>query len=658
MAYLPRRFNREILVHLMENDLVAAQPSDYPALLDELRRYSFVKYREDPESLLLHDEMQVMIRCHVLDRIDPEKELRDELYEKVVHGWYEQQIEQATEERERQHLMAEQVGYSLDQNLEKGLAFYREYMAQARAQEQFGFEELLWGEIEPYRRGFEDGGYSLSDDRAEWLFGVGYFAKAAVMYEQMLADYADGAEREMHILARLGHCYLREGVPERAIDSFHAGMRVADVLADPGWQADFQNNEGQAYRPIGRWQEALDCYEKSIHYSREAGDQYRLASAYRNSGFILAQLGRYREATTRCRGALDIHKSLGDVEEQGRSYFNLGQVTRYSGDYMTAHSYYERARHIFEDLDDREGLGRVRQGLGINHNLIGRKARELVSEYVEDARQQVMALKSLSLGLDICRDFQLRRELPSGLNRLASVFEEIGYLHRIRREAEAGKPEVQDLPELVKTLQELDQLTQSIGLPEQVGWRSRAQLVEATSFEEMDHGGKAQLLFEVSYLEAEETYEFHTSLDSLTEAARLAVERGQYDQVLKYCDRMEYLRGYDYQEPLFVGLMDITLGHLAYEQGDLDRAFDIYGRAYPVVAETHGFADHLLSGKIQELVERMRALPPQAVVDRCQRLLQDWAERRMHENRPDTVEILQQIHDIALTQIARSNAGV
>jgi hypothetical protein len=70
-----------------------------------------------------------------------------------------------------------------------------------------------------------------------------------------------------------------------------------------------------------------------------------------------------------------------------------------------------------------------------------------------------------------------------------------------------------------------------------------------------------------------------------------------------------------------------------------------------------GFAEHLFSRKIHELVERVRSLPPRVAADRCQRLLDEWAEEGMSEHRPDAVELLRQARDIALTRLAQSETG-
>ena len=58
------------------------------------------------------------------------------------------------------------------------------------------------------------------------------------------------------------------------------------------------NNLGEAYRELGRFEEAITCYQQSLAILREIDDRRFEGQALNNLGLAYQQLGRFEEAIT------------------------------------------------------------------------------------------------------------------------------------------------------------------------------------------------------------------------------------------------------------------------------------------------------------------------------------------------------------------------
>lgn len=635
MAYLRRRFSGEIIRHLLSvngpYEGTRSRLDSYEAVRDALTGLPFVKYRHEDDVFVLHDEMQRMVAEHALNRA-----VGDALYESVVDGWYTQKIDDPrTEERLQRLLRSEQLGYMLDRDPQTGAVQYQRIFDEAKPEDRFNANELLWDEIYEHRQQFPDGGYTLFRQQADWHYTSGLFGQAEHLYEQMLVEYP--GREELHTLARLGHSQMRQGRLQAAQATFERGLQQAESTGDLKVIGAFKWNLGQAKVNLGQWASAQELFREAIDHSSATGASDQMAAIYLLSGRLAAQLGKYDVALVDCTTAVNIALRLNDAQLLNRAYLDLAQAYRYKDEYDTAQIYYQKGLRGFEGTDGQfDWRASALQGLGTNHYRIGRKKRRVLDDYLGDVREQWQAFNRLNEAIRLCRKYELRAALPFALRRLAQVFGEVAELEALKERAGTGELPIPEAQAFAKTLEDLSRECVAWPLPEEVRWRS--YLISRTPFDELDLWGKTQRLFEISYLEADNTDQYHASLEALTNAADVARRRGRREDVRRYTTRAELLKGFVYQEDLFLALMIIIGADLAYDEGRLNEALDAYCENYPIVAQQAGFGYYLLVPRLQELGERILALKPETGLHWCQKLIVCWTDLGLNQTHPELIE--------------------
>src|SRR5262249_51229803 len=152
---------------------------------------SIVKYRSGDQVLTLHDEVQRMIETYAPEVDNAWEDMVEELYTEIVKDWYDRTIEQAASDELRYLLMAEQVGYELEHDLEQGLELYKKHFIHAQKHLLFEFNELIWGEIvDKMAQGRLAGQeYEFIYYQADWLWFVGQYDAAADLFRLIVDKY-------------------------------------------------------------------------------------------------------------------------------------------------------------------------------------------------------------------------------------------------------------------------------------------------------------------------------------------------------------------------------------------------------------------------------------------------------------------------------------
>jgi len=268
MAYLKRRFTPAIFA-VRQSETAYGNVADYATLRDLLLKselQSIVKYRKQGEIMTLHDEVQRMIEDHAYRRdwdfVGPRPDWEDmcsELYEKIIQGWYQQGIHEALTEEEQGLLIAEQLGYVLERDLEEGLASYRQYFDQVKAKQLFSLNELIWSEASDYLAQIPERALEIYLEQADWLFKSNYFIESADLYQEILQRFPDiSNDQRSLVFVRLGHSYLRSGKVGTAREVFSDGREQARSIKDRIGQGLFEFNLGHTYVVRGEWDRALE----------------------------------------------------------------------------------------------------------------------------------------------------------------------------------------------------------------------------------------------------------------------------------------------------------------------------------------------------------------------------------------------------------------
>ena len=207
--------------------------------------------------------------------------------------------------------------------------------------------------IEWYERG-----YGVADDAAELRLAM---AHAAARYRQ--GELEDAMRRCREIVPRaaeredmptLAHAYYllhllysTTASPERT--AFRGlALPIYEELGDLAGQAAVLNNLGVEAYYEGRWDAAIDLYERSRDLRRRTGDVARVAQTTANIGELLANQGRLDEAEEHFRIAATLADSPMVVHWSG---MNLGRIAARAGRYDEAEQLVEEALARFREMD-------------------------------------------------------------------------------------------------------------------------------------------------------------------------------------------------------------------------------------------------------------------------------------------------------------------
>ncbi len=239
----------------------------------------------------------------------------------------------------------------------------------------------------------------LDAERINLIAGAGYAASdgwpdhardmAGVLYRYLLtsAHYADALELD------------RLALPTVLGQNNRAGEGAA------------LDRIGNAYRRLGRYEEALHHFRAAVAAQREVGDEAREAVALTSLAVVLGLHGRYTEALYQLQRGLILSRRLGNLAVEANIITNLANVYVHSGNYGTALDHYQRALLIFTEIGNRVGEGTALANLGEIHNRL-------------DERD--LALAHLRQALEVCTEVGDRVGRATALTNLGAVHEREG----------------------------------------------------------------------------------------------------------------------------------------------------------------------------------------------------------------------------------------
>jgi tetratricopeptide (TPR) repeat protein len=147
------------------------------------------------------------------------------------------------------------------------------------------------------------------------------------------------------------------GIVEAAEDQLGWSLRALEIAESSAdgrtrtWLGPLYNNIGWTYHDLGRYEDALGYFQKSLEYRREIGEPRKTRIAAWAVGRALRSLGRYEEALAMQRENLVKGAAVGDppgfIEEE------IGECLLALGDEAEARPHFARA---FEILSTDEWL--------------------------------------------------------------------------------------------------------------------------------------------------------------------------------------------------------------------------------------------------------------------------------------------------------------
>lgn len=648
MAILKRRYDREIINFLMKNEELYEYSSSKQILRD-LNKHFIVKTNPDG-SYALHDQIQVLVEEYVLTKpkFGDTDIIGRQLFDAVVGTWYSAKIE-TTKSSSNLHdlLLTEQLGYKLDRvDNDDGIEEYKKYFEFVKSRNSFSFNELLINELLLHRNDLDGKGYKYLREQAEWLYSKSHYAQAANIFKVLVQEHSE-EELRFDNLAYWGSCLLSEGRYFEALETLAPAYQTAASVGNIKWLGRLENYYAYIYQVLGKWDDAKKAYKDALEYARKSDDIALECRVLIQFSEFQALLGDYEESIGYCDSALNLinNRNLGD-QSKGEAYLAFAKIKRYQGNFPEAEKYYEEALRIFKlKKSGMDWICNTLQSLGANYILSGQILRKLptLRNIKESLSFQIKAYEVLNESLGICREFSLSPYLPECLYRLGRVIAEFSELdYKLRSYKPFDQKETQELQGLQKvTNNAINKILKEIDLPEESYWRVRRKLVFGIPLRDIKQEknllGLAQRFSEVGYLIADAEERVHASLESLIESTRFALRRRKYEEVVKYAERVEFSKGYDYQEGLFVALVNIILGDLLFEKEDYFSALKKYKEYFPLLVRQKGYGFYRFDRQYESLSNRINIASRKSTInwyDWCKELLDSWVVQGMEDIYP------------------------
>jgi len=184
-----------------------------------------------------------------------------------------------------------------------------------------------------------------------------------------------------------GTALLRLGQPERAAALYEQARATYADSGDRGRLAEALNNIAAALGDRGEPARVSQLYEEALAIARPIGHQQMVARLLNNLAIQKRRAGDLSGSLALNREALAIRREIGDRVNLAVSLNNIGNVLLDLGDLTGAVAQYEEAAGIHREIGDRRGLARARNNAAVALKMQGQLAR------AREANEEALAIR-------------------------------------------------------------------------------------------------------------------------------------------------------------------------------------------------------------------------------------------------------------------------
>lgn len=352
LSFLDRRYDKRIL------QLALDRPMEYVERLEtELRSMAFVRSFLDDSSGLLHDEAKRLIYQYAWPPYDPTHEDRHELARKVIDGFYLPEIKrlrdeaaailkaangvpvQVPQEMRAHELEMECLDYHYRISLDEG----RRYVTQ-----------LIGEGISLRKREGIRHEITMRVSEAEAKVAVarmnlrrGQFAGNQEIVEKALKEKDLEPWYRMRLLYELSDAPTD---PEEKAAYLKRAKRIAHKTRDQKAEAQIHNDLGLMYRRQGLWDKAEESYRETLKILKFVDDPDQKASTLNNLAYVKLLQGDLELAVSLADIALEMRETRANQLGMAFSYLTKGQLVEANGDHVQAVRDYRMAASLFRKL--------------------------------------------------------------------------------------------------------------------------------------------------------------------------------------------------------------------------------------------------------------------------------------------------------------------
>lgn len=208
---------------------------------------------------------------------------------------------------------------------------------------------------------------------AERLQSKGQFSRALSIYERIdKALKINSFDDEWLYYLRLneGHCARLAGDFKKAINYYLSALKIARKIGVDA-TADAHAGLGTAFRAIGKFDDALENFERALRIYQSACDLEGQGYIFWAKGGMLRFMGYLKDAFKMFKKALSIYEGLNDKVGVGYSLCGLGGVSRVMGNFELSLEYYTKANQVLNGIKDRFGTAYSYCGIANANRMLG-----------------------------------------------------------------------------------------------------------------------------------------------------------------------------------------------------------------------------------------------------------------------------------------------
>ncbi len=248
-----------------------------------------------------------------------------------------------------------------------------------RARIEAGYRLTLLGKLDEalalhqaLARELQEKDYEVARNRNEQCLAIvlrllGRYQESLAAHDRSSdADSGDATRHHTWLNSR-GHTLWRMGRFQEALDCFQKLLSWADKNSLVVHQATAHNNLGLVYSDMEMLEEAQKHHQESLRLRTALQDDGAMCSSFLNLGNVKVQLGEIEEGLELWGKALELSRRLGDIATAAMIENNIGEVGYNSGDYRGALAHFEKSLRMKEELNLVSYLDTSLEGLVKTH---------------------------------------------------------------------------------------------------------------------------------------------------------------------------------------------------------------------------------------------------------------------------------------------------
>lgn len=574
-------------VYPMDEEMIARvlefSPQAAEDVFSRAQGHVFIKQLPD-HRISLHDEMRRMVNWYVWPTIDPDGGRRRR-YSNTVAAYFEEQARQLDERiealpsiyeaeydvlielddliRKKDTITLLWLEHTLFSDQDAGLALYEKLVQDARRQRRIRFARKLQEAVEPFLDQF--------DDDQQYRF--------AVVRCQLLNDDGKFEQAKNRLLELLDQ---QEGILQREARLFNA-LAVSEV-------------------GLGEFDIALKHQRRCLQINEKLEQTQYIPPVANYIGFIYRLRGELDEAARYYERSLE---ALMESDSLDRDM--IATVLNHLGYVRGLEGKYDEGIELCQQAIDIWSREKTEKDIGVGESTLGTLYRD--SRNYEEAKMYLWRAIN-------------RFEEPEDSFLLARAY--FGLAWTLWFEGEEDDDEqllIEARDAFEKSLELAEEFDHRILLPGILHQMSNVNFL-------LGDEEKARQVNEEAYRLSKEIHDIRYEIDSLVGKAEFDLAEEEFDRIPEYADQLwENYESKGYQYPLFYGRMRRILADVAFAEGRLVEALEGYTQGIAQIRQHGGWGIYFIGRELENLEERLDALPRQKAIEWISHLRQTWSQQ-------------------------------